>query len=320
MSDNISLSKSGSKYLTQHGINAIKDGVKNKNNSISVNKPKWLKMSKSKTSNAYLKTKSLVNKYNLCTVCEEAKCPNIDECWSHGVATIMLMGSVCTRACNFCSVDTGNPLGKLDLFEPIKVANTVKLMNLDYIVLTSVARDDLKDGGSLHYLNTVKEIKKVAPSIKIELLVPDFKYEYHNIDNLVFSDIDVIAQNLETVKRLTKYVRDNRSSYFGTINILKYIKKKNPNILTKTSLMLGVGETRQEIINAMNDLRDANVDILTLGQYMQPTKNHISIDRFVCPEEFEELKEIALSKNFVSVASGPMVRSSYRADLLFLKK
>ncbi|OGV28010.1 MAG: lipoyl synthase [Legionellales bacterium RIFCSPHIGHO2_12_FULL_37_14] len=312
--------ESGKKYTTTTGISAIKDGIKTHTNpQNTLAKPKWLRI-KAQTSPKYEQVKSLVKKHQLATVCEEAKCPNLAECWSHGTATIMLMGAVCTRACRFCSVDTGNPKGWLDLDEPSKAAATVSIMQLDYVVLTSVNRDDLKDGGALHYANTIRAIKAERPNVKVEALTPDFQGNKAAIRTLLDSSVDVFAQNVETVIRLTHKVRDLRAGYGQTLEVLNYAKLYRNDILTKTSLMLGLGETTAEIIAVMDDLRKINVDILTLGQYLQPTKNHLPVERYVTPEEFQELRQIGLEKGFYEVASGPMVRSSYRADKVFKKE
>lgn len=309
--------ESGQKYKTSHGVTAIKDGVKSTDLTHErLPKPKWLRIV-NHTTPAYNQVKEQVKKHRLATVCEEAKCPNIAECWSHGTATIMLMGAVCTRACRFCAVDTGNPQGWLDAQEPENTANTVALMNLDYVVLTSVNRDDLPDGGAGHYAQTIQAIKKRSPQTKVEALTPDFQGVERDIAVLLDSGVDVFAQNVETVERLTHPVRDNRAGYYQTLNVLAYAKKYKPEVLTKTSLMLGLGETDEEIIQAMDDLRAHNVDILTLGQYLQPTKNHLPIARYVTPETFAELRQIGLKKGFFEVASGPLVRSSYRADRVF---
>lgn len=312
--------QSGEKYKTEQGFSAIKDGIKGKNDSVSerLPKPKWLRVQIS-SSPEYQKVKDKVREYRLSTVCEEAKCPNISECWSHGTATIMLMGAVCTRACRFCSVDTGNPNGWLDVLEPENTAKTVSLMNLDYVVLTSVNRDDLPDGGALHYAKTVKLIKNSSPQTKVEALTPDFQGQKEAIRILLDSGVDVFAQNVETVERLTHPVRDIRAGYWQTLHVLTYAKQYRPDVLTKTSLMLGLGETWEEIEKTMDDLRAHQVDILTLGQYLQPTPHHLPIERFVSPEEFNELRKIGLSKGFFEVAAGPMVRSSYRADRVFKK-
>lgn len=309
--------ESGQKYKTPHGVTAIKDGVKSTDMVYErLPKPKWLRIV-NHTSPEYHQVKAQVQKHRLATVCEEAKCPNISECWSHGTATIMLMGAVCTRACRFCSVDTGNPHGWLDEHEPENTANTVALMNLDYVVLTSVNRDDLPDGGASHYAETIKAIKKRSPHTKVEALTPDFQGVEKDIALLLDSGVDVFAQNVETVERLTHPVRDNRAGYMQTLKVLSFAKSYRPDVLTKTSLMLGIGETDEEISQTMDDLREHQVDILTLGQYLQPTKNHLPIDRYVTPETFAELRKIGLQKGFFEVASGPLVRSSYRADRIF---
>lgn len=309
--------ESGQKYKTSSGIVAIKDGVKATDNAHErLAKPKWLRIV-NQTTPAYNQVKEQVQKHRLATVCEEAKCPNIAECWSHGTATIMLMGAICTRACKFCAVDTGNPQGWLDEQEPENTANTVALMNLDYVVLTSVNRDDLPDGGASHYAKAIRAIKQRSPRTKVEALTPDFQGVEKDVALLLDSGVDVFAQNVETVERLTHPVRDNRAGYQQTLNVLAYAKKHRPDVLTKTSLMLGLGETEEEIIQTMDDLRAHNVDILTLGQYLQPTKNHLPIARYVTPETFAQLRQIGLSKGFFEVASGPLVRSSYRADRVF---
>lgn len=308
---------SGQKYKNEQGVVAIKDGIKSdESNATRLPKPKWLRVVNT-TTPQYTKVKAQVKEHRLATVCEEAKCPNIAECWSHGTATIMLMGAICTRACRFCSVDTGNPRGWLDKDEPLNTARTVSLMNLDYVVLTSVNRDDLPDGGARHYADTIRAVKQSCPQIKVEALTPDFQGVQSDVAVLLDSGVDVFAQNVETVERLTHPVRDNRAGYRQTIDVLAYAKQYRPDVLTKTSLMLGLGETDDEIIQTMDDLRLAKVDILTLGQYMQPTKNHLPVMRYVTPEAFANFREIGLKKGFFEVASGPMVRSSYRADRVF---
>lgn len=308
---------SGQKYVNAQGVTAIKDGIKAEPVPAErLPKPSWLRVVNT-TTPEYMAVKARVKEHRLATVCEEAKCPNIAECWSHGTATIMLMGAICTRACRFCSVDTGNPHGWLDQDEPENTARTVSLMNLDYIVLTSVNRDDLPDGGAAHYANTIRAIKVRCPHTKIEALTPDFQGVQKDVALLLDSGVDVFAQNVETVERLTHPVRDNRAGYWQTIDVLAYAKQYRPDVLTKTSLMLGLGETDEEILQTMDDLRKANVDILTLGQYMQPTKNHLPVVRYVTPEAFARLRTSGLEKGFFEVASGPMVRSSYRADRVF---
>ena len=309
--------ESGQKYQTPQGITAIKDGVKLTGmSSERLPKPKWLRIV-NHTTPSYEKVKQQVDKHRLSTVCEEAKCPNIGECWSHGTATIMLMGAVCTRACRFCAVDTGNPQGWLDLDEPENTANTVALMNLDYVVLTSVNRDDLEDGGAKHYAATIQAIKRRCPQTKVEALTPDFQGVEAHVAILLDGGVDVFAQNVETVERLTHPVRDNRAGYWQTLKVLDFAKRYRPEILTKTSLMLGLGETDDEILAALDDLRAHQVDIVTLGQYLQPTRNHLPVVRYVTPEKFLEFREVGLAKGFFEVASGPLVRSSYRADRVF---
>ena len=262
----------------------------------------------------YKLVKDQVASKKLNTVCEEAMCPNISECWSSGTATFMLMGSVCTRACKFCSVDTGNPKGWLDQEEPLKTAKAVRTMGLKYVVLTSVNRDDLEDGGAEHYAQTVQAIKDLNPNTAVEALTPDFKGIKSSIDTIVNSGIEVFAQNLETVKRLTHPVRDPRAGYQQTLDVLYESKEINKEVLTKTSLILGLGETDEEIEQAMDDLIDHKVDILTLGQYLRPTLNHLPVERWVTPEEFKKYRDIGIAKGFLEVVSGPMVRSSYRAE------
>ena len=309
--------ESGHKYKTTQGFHAIKDGVKSSElPSPRLAKPKWLRIV-NYTTPAYTHVKEQVREHRLATVCEEAKCPNIAECWSHGTATIMLMGAVCTRACRFCAVDTGNPQGWLDKEEPENTARTVALMKLDYVVLTSVNRDDLADGGAKHYADAVRAIKIRCPQTKIEALTPDFQGNHGDVALLLDSGVDVFAQNVETVERLTHPVRDNRAGYWQTLKVLAFAKQYRPDVLTKTSLMLGLGETLEEIIKTMDDLRVQKVDILTLGQYLQPTKNHLPVVQYVTPETFVTLREIGLKKGFFEVASGPLVRSSYRADRIF---
>lgn len=304
---------SGEKFVTPSGIHAIKDGIKSsKADSHRLKKPDFLRM-RVRHSPKYESVKDIVKQHRLATVCEEAKCPNISECWSAGTATIMLMGDVCTRACRFCSVNTGNPRGWLDLEEPENTAKAVQLMGLSYVVLTSVNRDDLPDGGAGHYAKTIKEVKRLNPDTGVEALTPDFLGLESAIDTLLDSGLDVFAQNVETVKRLTHPVRDPRAGYEQTLNVLKYAAQTS-EVITKTSLMLGLGETDDELLACMDDLRDAAVDVLTLGQYLQPTKNHLPVERFVTPDEFERYREWGLEKGFKEVVSGVFVRSSYRAE------
>ena len=303
------------KTIKDNGIVAIRNGIKpNPNKLIPIErKPTWLRV-KSQNSAKYRQLKEIVSSKKLHTVCEEAMCPNIQECWSHGTATFMLLGSVCTRACKFCAVDTGNPKGILDKNEPNKVANSILNMGLKYAVLTSVNRDDLNDGGAEHFASTVRAIKEKSPKVIIETLVPDFLGNKASIEILLDSSLEVFAQNLETVRRLTKRVRDPRAGYEQTLEVLSYAKKYSPSVITKTSLMLGLGETRDEVIESFLDIRETGVDVLTLGQYMRPTINHLPVEKWYTPEEFMEYREAALKIGFIEVASGPMVRSSYRAD------
>lgn len=304
---------SGEKFVTPSGIHAIKDGIKSsKTNAKRLKKPDFLRM-RVRHSPKYESVKDIVKQHRLATVCEEAKCPNISECWSAGTATIMLMGEVCTRACRFCSVNTGNPKGWLDTEEPENTAKAVQLMGLSYVVLTSVNRDDLPDGGAGHYAKTIKEVKRLNPDTGVEALTPDFLGLESAIDTLLESGLDVFAQNVETVKRLTHPVRDPRAGYEQTVNVLKYAAQTS-DVITKTSLMLGLGETDDELLECMDDLREASVDVLTLGQYLQPTKNHLPVERFVTPDEFERYREWGLQKGFKEVVSGVFVRSSYRAE------
>ena len=303
------------KTIKENGVIAIKNGIKpNPNKHIPVErKPKWLRI-KSQNSSKFRELKEIVSHKKLHTVCEEAMCPNIQECWSHGTATFMLLGSVCTRACKFCAVDTGNPKGQIDAKEPEKVANSIAQMNLKYAVLTSVNRDDLEDGGAMHFAQTVVSTKKEAPGVIIEALVPDFLGKRESIETLLDSNVEVFAQNLETVKRLTHQVRDHRAGYEQTLEVLAYAKKYSPKTISKTSLMLGLGESEDELLESFNDIRSAGVDVLTLGQYMRPTINHLPVEKWYSPEEFLYMKNLALDIGFKEVASGPLVRSSYRAD------
>ncbi len=312
---------SGTKYANAHGFSAIKNGVKpGRTHSTKTleRKPSWLKV-KMPDGKGYQQVKGIVRNNRLSTVCEESMCPNIGECWSNGTATIMIMGDVCTRACRFCSVDTGNPKGWLDTEEPVNAGEAVQLMNLKYIVLTSVDRDDLDDGGAEHYAACVREIKRVNPQTAVETLTPDFGGALNLVELVLDAGIEVYAQNMETVKRLTHPVRDPRASYETTLDILTHAKKYRPDLLTKTSLMLGLGETEEEIIETMVDLRKARVDIITFGQYLRPTKNHLPVERYVKPEEFMKYRELGLEMGFLEVVSGAFVRSSYRAEQVLQK-
>ena len=303
------------KIINRDGVKALKNGQKSNSYASIPNtkKPSWIRVKAGIDPN-FAKIKQEVEGKRLNTVCEEAHCPNISECWSAGTATFMLLGSVCTRACKFCSVDTGNPKGWIDTDEPSNIAKAVQTMKLKYVVLTSVNRDDLDDGGAGHFADTVKAIKKLNPNTAVEALTPDFKGLVSSVDTIVNSGLEVFAQNIETVERLTHPVRDIRAGYKQTLDVLKESKKINPEVLTKTSLILGLGETDEEISRTMDDLREIDVDILTLGQYLRPTLNHLPVERWVTPEEFNKYREIGLAKGFLEVVSGPMVRSSYRAE------
>lgn len=308
--------RSGEKYRTAHGFSAIRDGVKTPHGavpSVAGRKPQWLR-APLPAGSAFDAVRDIVKAHRLETVCEEAKCPNIGECWNAGTATLMLMGAVCTRACRFCSVDTGNPQGWLDPQEPVNSARTVQLMKLRYVVLTSVNRDDLPDGGAAHFAACIRSIKHLNPDTAVEALTPDFQGQLDDVETVVSSGLEVFAQNVETVRRLTHPVRDPRAGYQQTLRVLQHAKVFRPDVLTKTSLMLGLGETDAEIDAAMQDIRAVGVDILTLGQYLRPTANHLPIERWVTPEQFEQYREAALSKGFLECVSGPLVRSSYRAE------
>jgi lipoic acid synthetase len=310
---------SGDKFVNDKGIRAIKDGVKaGKQASERLPKPKWLRV-KVQGGPVFEKVRNIVSEHKLATVCEEAKCPNMGECWSAGTATIMLMGDVCTRACRFCAVNTGNPQGWLDLDEPEHTGRSVQLMGLKYVVLTSVNRDDLRDGGAGHYAACVKRVKEMNPDTAVEALTPDFEGVMADVEAVVDSGIEVFAQNVETVRRLTHPVRDPRASYEQTLAVLAHAKSYRPEVLTKTSVMLGLGETDAEIIETMDDLRAAKVDILTFGQYLQPTAHHLPIERYVTPEEFERYRQEGLERGFLEVVSGVLVRSSYRAEQVLQK-
>jgi len=305
---------SGEKFVNDKGITAIKDGIKaSARQGERLPKPDWLRI-KVRGGATFENVKSIVHEHRLATVCEEAKCPNMSECWSAGTATIMLMGDVCTRACRFCAVNTGNPNGWLDTQEPANTARSVALMKLKYVVLTSVNRDDLPDGGAGHYAACVKRVKDENPGTAVEALTPDFLGVLADVETVVDSGIEVFAQNVETVERLTHPVRDPRATYQQTLAVLAHAKAHRPSVLTKTSLMLGLGESEDEIRQTMDDLRAASVDILTLGQYLQPTQNHYPIDRYVTPEQFELYRQWGLDKGFLEVVSGVLVRSSYRAE------
>lgn len=275
-------------------------------------KPDWLKV-KLPGGDNFKEVKDNLRAKGLYTVCEEAGCPNIGECWSQKTATVMILGDTCTRACKFCDVKTGNPKAFVNHNEIEETASMVGIMGLKYIVITSVDRDDLPDFGAGHFANVVSKIHKVHPEVIVEVLIPDFCGIEEHMHTLAKSNPFVIAQNIETVKRLTHPVRDRRASYETTLNCLNFYKKNYPTVTTKTSLMVGLGETMNEIKETLNDLRAVNCDIITFGQYLQPTHRHLKIERYYRPDEFKELKDIAYAMGFKFVASGPLVRSSYKA-------
>ena len=274
-------------------------------------KPNWIRTKILNTSN-FLGTKEIINKKNLHTVCQEANCPNISECWSKKHATFMIMGDVCTRACAFCNVKTGKPTF-LDPFEPLKIAQATKDLNLKHVVITSVDRDDLKDGGANHFSEVIKETRKINNNTTIEVLTPDFLRKGEAYRKVIMANPDVFNHNIETVPSLYKKVRPG-SRYYASINLLKSVKEINSGIFTKSGIMLGLGETKEEVLRVMEDLLSANVDFLTIGQYLQPSIKHYPLNRYIHPDEFEEFKEIALSKCFLIVSSSPLTRSSYHAD------
>jgi len=275
-------------------------------------KPEWLKI-KLNTNESYKGLKKMMRENRLHTVCEEAKCPNIHECWaSRQTATFMILGNICTRGCRFCAVQTGRPT-ELDWQEPERVAASVETMGLRHVVITAVARDDLQDGGSAVFAETIRAIRRSMPNCTVEVLPSDMKGDYDSLKTLMDAKPDIFNHNIETVRRLTKRVRA-RATYDRSLELLKRVKDMNPDLPTKSSMMLGLGETKEEVLEAMDDLLAHKVDILTLGQYLQPTKQHLKVERYVHPDEFDEFKKIALEKGFRHCESGPMVRSSYHAD------
>lgn len=272
-------------------------------------KPKWLKV-KLPTGENYRKVRSLVDEHKLHTICESGNCPNMGECWGEGTATFMILGNICTRSCGFCAVATGKPL-EADLFEPARVANSVKLMGVKHAVITSVDRDDLSDGGSEIWVKTVELVRAKSPGTTMETLIPDFAGNWDNLQRIIDVAPDIVSHNLETVRRLTKQVRI-QAKYDRSLEVLFRLKKGG--MRTKSGVMLGLGETRDEVLETMEDLRSVQVDILTLGQYLQPTRKHLPVQDFVTPEQFKEYEEIGLKMGFRFVESGPLVRSSYHAE------
>lgn len=276
---------------------------------VSTQKPKWLRV-KLPIGENYKNVRKIVDEHKLHTICQSGNCPNMGECWGAGTATFMILGNICTRSCGFCSVATGKPL-PADVLEPSRVANSVKLMDVKHCVITSVDRDDLKDGGSTIWAETVKAVRKISPTTTMETLIPDFQGNWKNLQQIIDVAPEIVSHNLETVRRLTKQVRI-QAKYDRSLEVLMRLKKGG--MKTKSGIMLGLGETEEEIFETMDDLRSVNVDILTIGQYLQPTKNHLPVAQFVTPEKFAMYKMIGLQKGFKYVESGPLVRSSYHAE------
>ncbi len=274
-----------------------------------ISKPKWLRV-KLPTGENYREVRRLVDQHKLHTICESGSCPNMGECWGEGTATFMILGNICTRSCGFCAVKTGRP-NAVDLKEPERVAESVKLMKVKHAVLTSVDRDDLKDGGSIIWVQTVESIRRISPSTTLETLIPDFAGKWDNLERIIDIAPEIVSHNLETVRRLTKAVRI-QAKYDRSLELLFRLKKGG--MKTKSGIMLGLGESSDEVIETMEDLRNVKVDILTLGQYLQPTPKHLPVAEFITPEKFIEYKELGLKMGFKYVESGPLVRSSYRAE------
>lgn len=285
----------------------------------SLQKPDWFKV-RIQESDRYKKIEGLVTQHGLATVCREARCPNIYECWNAGTATFMLMGEVCTRACKFCHVKNGNPRQILDSEEPQKIKESVRTLDLNYVVLTSVNRDDLEDEGSSHFAEAVRQIKTLEKQVLVETLTPDFrKTQETSVQRMIESGVDVIAHNVETIRRLVPWVRDGRCNHDLSLRFHQTAKKIKPSVITKSSIMVGLGETQDEVVETFKELRDANVDVVTVGQYLQPTKNHHPVIRYVHPDEFKFYEETGMKMGFRFIASGPMVRSSYRAAEVFIQ-
>ena len=291
----------------------------NKPDNISPKKPFWLKV-KAPQGKIFDQTKGLLDDLNITTVCEEASCPNIGNCWSKKHATMMIMGDICTRACSFCNIATGKP-NKLDLSEPIRVAKSVARLNLNHVVITSVDRDDLHDGGADHFVSTITDIRKYSPNTSVEILTPDFLKKDGALEKVINAKPDVFNHNLETVPRLYPSVRPG-ARYFHSLSLLAKVKEVDPNIFTKSGIMVGLGESQNEIYQVMDDMRSADIDFLTIGQYLQPTIKHHKVEKFVHPDEFDKYKKVALSKGFLLVSSSPFTRSSFHAseDFEILKK
>lgn len=281
----------------------------NSDSNIRIKKPKWLRV-KLPTGENYKKVRSLVDQHKLHTICESGSCPNMGECWGEGTATFMILGNICTRSCGFCAVKTGRP-DDVDVFEPGKVAHSVKTMGIKHAVITSVDRDDLKDGGSEIWVQTVKAVRQQSPGTTMETLIPDFAGNWENLQRIIDVAPEIVSHNLETVRRLTKQVRI-QAKYDRSLEVLFRLKKGG--MRTKSGVMLGLGESEEEVVETMQDLRSVQVDILTLGQYLQPTPKHLPVAEFITPEKFQEYKELGMKMGFKYVESGPLVRSSYHAE------
>lgn len=280
-----------------------------KNSETKVKKPKWLKV-KLPTGKSYKNVRNLVTEHKLHTICESGNCPNMGECWGAGTATFMILGNVCTRSCGFCAVSTGRP-EKVDVFEPGRVANSVKLMKVKHAVITSVDRDDLSDGGADTWVSTVKAIRRQSPETTLETLIPDFAGIWENLNKIINVSPEIVSHNIETVRRLTKTIRV-QAKYNRSLELL--LRLKQGGMKTKSGLMLGLGETQEEVFETLEDLRSVKVDIVTLGQYLQPTPKHAPVEEFINPDQFEKYKEFGLKLGFRFVESGPLVRSSYHAE------
>jgi len=282
-------------------------------------KPRWLKV-RMPSSPRYHQIKARARQLSLSTVCEEARCPNIGECWEGGTATFMVMGDTCTRGCRFCAVKTSRKPAALDPQEPANVANAIQEMELDYVVITSVDRDDVADGGAGHFAECIRQVRIQSPKTMVEVLIPDFSGHIGHLLKVIEAQPDVIAHNVETIERLTKTVRDPRAGYQQTMDVLQHIKQIDASRFTKSSIMVGLGETHEEVLETMRALRDVNCDFLTLGQYLQPTQKHLKVDDFIPPERFKEWETLGLEMGFKYVASGPLVRSSYKAGEFFIRR
>lgn len=286
------------------------------NNNKKLAKPDWIRV-KAPQSQGFMDTHALMRKQKLNTVCEEAACPNIGECWSKGHATVMILGDTCTRACAFCNIKTGVP-NKVDEDEPVNLASAIATLGLNHVVITSVDRDDLEDGGAAHFAECIERIRQTGASTTIEVLTPDFLRKESSIAIVVKARPDVYNHNIETVPRLYQSIRPG-ARYFNSLHLLKTVKELDPSIFTKSGLMVGLGETKEEVLQVMDDLRSAEVDFITIGQYLQPTPAHAPVDRFVTPEEFRYYERVAYTKGFLMVASSPLTRSSYHADADFAR-